>query len=191
MEEGETLTSEPCTLSTFSCPSPSAFSLSTQHAVSPQIPFSRLDGSQSAEKRRQEVAIFTAPTSVPYKGAPLTAEDLFNLKPTATIPAERRIEVDYDETSVMSDESESTHVGGEARVLLASLKAGGVGLNLTSASYLFLMDSWWNPATEEQAMHRVHRIGQTLPVTIFRLYVRDSIEERILRMHEFKDSQAK
>lgn len=73
-------------------------------------------------------------------------------------------------------------VHSNSMVLLASLKAGGVGLNLTAATYLFLMDSWWNPAVEEQAMQRVHRIGQNWPVHIFRLYVKvsDGIEKTFL-----------
>eukprot|EP00850_Spirogloea_muscicola_P000402 SM000001S04804 [mRNA] locus=s1:2261449:2268312:- [translate_table: standard] len=71
-------------------------------------------------------------------------------------------------------------------VLLVSMKAAGVGINLTAASRVYLLDPWWNPAVEEQAMDRVHRLGQTRPVTVVRFIVRDSIEERILELQERK-----
>ncbi|KAK1294442.1 hypothetical protein QJS10_CPA16g01178 [Acorus calamus] len=71
-------------------------------------------------------------------------------------------------------------------VLLASLKASGVGINLTAASRVYLVDPWWNPAVEEQAMDRVHRIGQREEVKVVRLVVKDSIEERILELQERK-----
>ncbi|KAI3993959.1 hypothetical protein MKX01_002972 [Papaver californicum] len=69
-----------------------------------------------------------------------------------------------------------------ATVLLASLKASGTGINLTAASRVYLFEPWWNPAVEEQAMDRVHRIGQKEDVKIVRLIVKDSIEERILEL---------
>lgn len=71
-------------------------------------------------------------------------------------------------------------------VLLVSLKAGGVGLNLTAASRVHLLDPWWNPSVEEQAMDRVHRLGQTRAVHIYRYTVQDSIEERMLALQEQK-----
>ena len=74
----------------------------------------------------------------------------------------------------------------EIRVFLLSLKAGGVGINLTSADTVIIFDPWWNPAVEDQAADRTHRIGQTRNVNIIRLVVRDSIEERILALHERK-----
>ena len=67
-----------------------------------------------------------------------------------------------------------------------SLKAGGVGLNLTGADYVFHVDPWWNPAVEEQASARSHRIGQERPVTIYRLITEGTIEEKILKLHEDK-----
>ena len=70
---------------------------------------------------------------------------------------------------------------GDAPVFLISLKAGGVGLNLTEADYCFLLDPWWNPATEAQAIDRTHRIGQTRPVNVYRLIARDTIEEKVRR----------
>ncbi|CAI5535472.1 unnamed protein product [Closterium sp. Naga37s-1] len=75
----------------------------------------------------------------------------------------------------------------KVEVLLVSLKAGGVGLNLTAASHAFVMDPWWNPSVEEQAVMRVHRIGQTRPVTVTRFIVRDSVEERMQKVQLRKD----
>ena len=69
--------------------------------------------------------------------------------------------------------------GGEDPVFLISLKAGGLGLNLTEADYCFLLDPWWNPATETQAIDRTHRIGQTRPVMAYRMIARDTIEEKV------------
>lgn len=71
-------------------------------------------------------------------------------------------------------------------LLLISLKAGGVGLNLTAADHLFLLDPWWNPATEDQAIDRAHRIGQDKPVLVYRLVAEDTVEERILALQEKK-----
>lgn len=64
-------------------------------------------------------------------------------------------------------------------VFLISLKAGGVALNLTEASFVFMMDSWWNPSVEYQAMDRIHRLGQKRPVTVVKLIVEDSIEKQV------------
>lgn len=72
------------------------------------------------------------------------------------------------------------------KVFLLSLKAGGTGLNLTSADTVIIYDPWWNPAVELQAADRTHRIGQTRPVNSMKLLVRDSIEEKILRLQEKK-----
>lgn len=75
---------------------------------------------------------------------------------------------------------------GKPKVLLMSLKAGGVALNLTVASRVFLMDPWWNPAGEMQAIDRAHRIGQHKPIIATRLIIAESIEERIVRLQEKK-----
>jgi len=75
-------------------------------------------------------------------------------------------------------------------VMLLSLKAGGVGLNLTAADHVFLLDPWWNPATEDQAADRAHRIGQDRPVTVYRLVATDTVEERILALQEKKRALA-
>ena len=71
-------------------------------------------------------------------------------------------------------------------VMLISLKAGGTGLNLTAADHVFLLDPWWNPAVEDQAADRTHRIGQNRPVMIYRLVASDTVEERILALQQSK-----
>ena len=71
-------------------------------------------------------------------------------------------------------------------LFLVSLKAGGLGLNLTAADYVFLLDPWWNPATESQAIDRAHRIGQTRPVFAYRLIAEDTVEEKILLLQDRK-----
>ncbi|KAF7969408.1 hypothetical protein HWV62_27403 [Athelia sp. TMB] len=76
----------------------------------------------------------------------------------------------------------------EVPVFLVSLKAGGVALNLTEASRVYLMDSWWNPAVEYQAMDRIHRLGQHRPVQAIKLVVEDSIESRIVQLQEKKSA---
>ena len=75
---------------------------------------------------------------------------------------------------------------GHGEVFLISLTAGGFGLNLTAADYVIHMDPWWNPAVEDQASDRAHRIGQTRPVTIYRLVTRGTIEEQIVDLHHGK-----
>jgi SNF2 family DNA or RNA helicase len=75
---------------------------------------------------------------------------------------------------------------GAAPVFLISLKAGGFGLNLTEADYCFLLDPWWNPATEAQAVDRTHRIGQTRNVMVYRLIARGTIEEKVMALKERK-----
>jgi SNF2 family DNA or RNA helicase len=66
------------------------------------------------------------------------------------------------------------------------LKAGGLGLNLTAADYVIHLDPWWNPAVEDQASDRAHRIGQIRPVTIYRLVAENTIEEKIIHLHNTK-----
>ncbi|MEO8211827.1 MAG: DEAD/DEAH box helicase [Myxococcales bacterium] len=96
-----------------------------------------------------------------------------------------------------TDETGKTDPGGKVgkvgngglpdpSVMLLSLKAGGVGLNLTAADHVFLLDPWWNPATEDQAADRAHRIGQDRPVMVYRLVAVDTVEERILSLQEHK-----
>jgi SNF2 family DNA or RNA helicase len=71
---------------------------------------------------------------------------------------------------------------GTAPVFCLSLKAGGFGINLTEADYVFLLDPWWNPATEQQAIDRTHRIGQTKPVMVIRLISQGTIEEKVMAL---------
>jgi SNF2 family DNA or RNA helicase len=80
--------------------------------------------------------------------------------------------------------------GGEGDLFLISLKAGGLGLNLTAADYVIHMDPWWNPAVEDQASDRAHRIGQERPVTVYRLVARHTIEEKIVALHRSKRALA-
>ncbi len=75
---------------------------------------------------------------------------------------------------------------GEGDVFLISLRAGGLGLNLTAADYVIHMDPWWNPAVEDQASDRAHRLGQQRPVTIYRFITQDTIEQRITQLHSSK-----
>ncbi|HEX4825829.1 MAG TPA: DEAD/DEAH box helicase [Candidatus Polarisedimenticolaceae bacterium] len=78
----------------------------------------------------------------------------------------------------------------DCRLFLLSLKAGGYGLNLTAAGYVFLLDPWWNPAVEAQAIDRAHRIGQDKPVIAYRLVARDTVEEKIIALQEHKRALA-
>jgi len=66
------------------------------------------------------------------------------------------------------------------------LKAGGTGINLTAADYVIICDPWWNPAVEDQAAGRSHRIGQKNPVTIYRLVTGNSVEEKVMELHKRK-----
>ena len=79
----------------------------------------------------------------------------------------------------------------EVRVFLISLKAGGVGLNLTAADYVYIVDPWWNPAVEQQAIDRTHRIGQTKNIFAYRMICKDTIEDKILKLQEKKRALAK
>ena len=72
------------------------------------------------------------------------------------------------------------------KVFLISLRAGGMGLNLTAAEYVYILDPWWNPAVEAQAIDRAHRIGQERPVFAYRLVARDTVEERLLELQRTK-----
>jgi non-specific serine/threonine protein kinase len=79
----------------------------------------------------------------------------------------------------------------EVRVFLISLKAGGVGLNLTAADYVYIVDPWWNPAVEQQAIDRTHRIGQTKNIFAYRMICKDTIEDKIMQLQERKRLLAK
>ncbi|MCW2824666.1 MAG: helicase, partial [Aeromicrobium sp.] len=77
---------------------------------------------------------------------------------------------------------------GDRPVFLISLKAGGFGLNLTEADYCYVLDPWWIPATEAQAVDRAHRIGQTRPVMVYRLVSADTIEEKVMELKARKSA---
>jgi SNF2 family DNA or RNA helicase len=74
----------------------------------------------------------------------------------------------------------------DCKLFLVSLKAGGQGLNLTAADYIYILDPWWNPAVEAQAVDRAHRIGQTRRVFAYRLIAKDTVEEKILALQDRK-----
>jgi SNF2 family DNA or RNA helicase len=76
-------------------------------------------------------------------------------------------------------------------LFLLSLKAGGVGLNLTKADYVFILDPWWNPAVEAQAIDRTHRIGQKNPVMVYRLITKETVEEKVLELQDKKKNLSK
>lgn len=78
----------------------------------------------------------------------------------------------------------------DCRVFLISLKAGGIGLNLTAADYVYIVDPWWNPAVEQQAIDRTHRIGQTKNIFAYRLICKDTLEEKMLQLQEHKRALA-
>jgi len=88
------------------------------------------------------------------------------------------------------DEAIERFKSGEADVFLISLKAGGVGLNLTEADTVIIYDPWWNPAVETQAADRAHRIGQDKPVFVYKLMTENTVEEKILAMQEKKRALA-
>ena len=102
---------------------------------------------------------------------------------------ERGIEYQYLDGSTPAKERQrrvDAFQNGEGELFLISLKAGGTGLNLTAADYVIHLDPWWNPAVEDQATDRAHRIGQERPVTVYRLVAQGTIEEQILEMHADK-----
>jgi non-specific serine/threonine protein kinase len=92
----------------------------------------------------------------------------------STTPAERERAIQR----FQNDES--------CRVFLISLKAGGVGLNLTAADYVYIVDPWWNPAVEQQAIDRTHRIGQTKNIFAYRMICKDTVEDKIIQLQERK-----
>jgi len=108
---------------------------------------------------------------------------------------ENNIEFEYFDGSTPPSERESAiqnfQTNENCRVFLISLKAGGVGLNLTAADYVYIVDPWWNPAVEQQAIDRTHRIGQTKNIFAYRMICKDTIEDKILQLQERKRILAK
>jgi SNF2 family DNA or RNA helicase len=102
---------------------------------------------------------------------------------------EKGISYQYLDGSTSLDERQkrvAAFQNGQGDFFLISLKAGGTGLNLTAADYVIHLDPWWNPAVEDQASDRAHRLGQTRPVTIYRLIMEGSIEEKMVGLHQKK-----
>jgi SNF2 family DNA or RNA helicase len=85
---------------------------------------------------------------------------------------------------------ERFHSNPQTPILLASIKAGGLGLNLTAADYCFILDPWWNPAVEQQAVDRIYRIGQKKPVSIYRIVSQGSVEEKMILLQAEKQKIA-
>ncbi|KAF4658791.1 DNA helicase rad5 [Perkinsus olseni] len=133
-----------------------------------QVPYRLITGKQNQNERQNNVAWF-------YHRSPQ--------KDFAPVLPNHLDACDDVEVSEPEDEGDSATQG---KVLLVSLRAGGVGLNLTAGRTLYLLDLWWNPAVEEQAMMRVHRLGQQHTVRIYRFVVRDSIDQRIMSLQAGK-----
>eukprot|EP00916_Digyalum_oweni_P002001 GHVL01003780.1.p2 GENE.GHVL01003780.1~~GHVL01003780.1.p2 ORF type:complete len:330 (-),score=99.20 GHVL01003780.1:383-1372(-) len=91
-----------------------------------------------------------------------------------------------NEENSMKSEENSIKIEKGGKVLLVSLKAGGAGLNLTVATRVYIMDPWWNPAIEDQAMERVHRIGQTEEIIVYKICIAKSVEQKLIEMHSSK-----
>ena len=108
---------------------------------------------------------------------------------------ENHIQFEYFDGSTSPSERERAiqnfQSNEECRVFLISLKAGGVGLNLTAADYVYIVDPWWNPAVEQQAIDRTHRIGQTKNIFAYRMICKDTIEDKIMQLQEKKRILAK
>ncbi len=106
------------------------------------------------------------------------------------------LEIDYEyfdgSTSVGDREKAIQRFQNDenCRVFLISLKAGGVGLNLTAADYVYIVDPWWNPAVEQQAIDRTHRIGQTKNIFAYRMICKDTVEDKIFKLQEKKKALA-
>jgi len=127
---------------------------------------------RNAQENNQHVLVFSQFTSMlKLIEAELAKENLSHLYLSGKTPPAERI-------TLVNQFNE-----GYTDVFLISLKAGGTGLNLTGADTVILFDLWWNPAVEDQASDRAHRIGQTRPVTIYRLITTNTIEEKILQLH--------
>jgi ERCC4-related helicase len=100
----------------------------------------------------------------------------------------------FDGSTTVQDRQraiENFQNNSECRVFLISLKAGGVGLNLTAADYVYIVDPWWNPAVEQQAIDRTHRIGQTRNIFAYRMICKNTIEDKIVQLQDKKRSLAK
>lgn len=110
-----------------------------------------------------------------------------------TALAARKIKYEYldGKTNNRAERVKNFQENDNIQVFLISLKAGGVGFNLTAADYVFILDPWWNPAAESQAIDRTHRIGQTKKVFAYKLIAKDTVEEKILALQEKKKALAR
>jgi superfamily II DNA or RNA helicase len=107
-------------------------------------------------------------------------------RPLLTQAGLRTLSLDGSTPAAEREERVRAFQAGTADAFLLSLRAGGTGLNLTAATYVIHLDPWWNPAVEDQATDRAHRIGQDRPVTVIRMVARNTIEEAVLSLHEEK-----
>jgi SNF2 family DNA or RNA helicase len=101
---------------------------------------------------------------------------------------EKNVQFEYldGQTKDRAERVQNFQTNEQISLFLLSLKAGGVGLNLTSADYVFIIDPWWNPAAESQAIDRCYRIGQTKSVFAYKLIAKNTVEEKILKLQERK-----
>jgi len=146
-------------------------------------------GSDRGVGRKEKVVVFSQWTSM--------LDILQNcLSLDSTTAANGQTPVSYrrlDGSMSQQDRSKAIsqfNTDNKVQVLLLSLKAGGVGLNLTTASTCLMIDPWWNPTTEDQAIDRVHRLGQTRPVHVYRFVCSGTVEERLLALQERKRGMA-
>ena len=134
-----------------------------------------LDEVRSVHEEGRAMLVFSQFTSLlALVSEALTSEGLVHESLTGETPS--------DERRRLVDDFQA----GRFRIFLLSLKAGGAGLNLTAADTVFLLDPWWNPAAEDQAADRAHRLGQTQPVTVVRLVTLETVEEKVLELHTKK-----
>jgi SNF2 family DNA or RNA helicase len=136
---------------------------------------SHLSGFESDDPTYKCVVFSQWTSMLHLVGSRLSSSDISWLKLDGSMVRSRR-------TAVMSSFSSDDSI----RVLLVSLTAGNLGLNLTSANRVILLDPWWNPAVESQAVDRVHRVGQTRSVQVFKYVALDSVENRILDLQRRK-----
>ncbi|KAI9227603.1 MAG: SNF2 family N-terminal domain-containing protein [Piptocephalis tieghemiana] len=133
------------------------------HLHAAGIPFDRIDGKVPRHRRDQAIQAFSLPSPRLLEGE--------STRPGSQAPL---------------DHNSSSSSSSPPRVLLISLSCGSLGLNLTAASQVFLMDPWWNSSIQEQAIDRVYRLGQTRPVRVFQLIIADSVEERVMQIQRRK-----
>lgn len=143
------------------------------------IPYLYIDGSVPVKEREKLVEKFQStdppPCPLPSEGGGVDSDIQINLSVDSSLKAEYSLPLPPNGRGQ-----------GGGSVFLISLKAGGLGLNLTRANYVFHLDPWWNPAIEQQATDRAYRIGQHRAVTVYHLLAANTIEEKIRRMHERK-----